>query len=520
MQFVKSPEAVRLPIEILLGLIGLAALATAMYADPTVSVLVLVLMIGTVGGTLLLWRAPEMGLLIVSFLGADIIPREQLVVSLGGFHLDPADITLVGVLALVIAKGIRQGTLIIPRWTMIGPLVAFAGFALFSAAYAMIGQGVSVTFVAGELRPAIYCAGCAIAAATLTRRQQLTRLLIGFFVIADITAAMIFYDQLGRADFNLTTTPLPGSWQISLIGSGFGGFGSVRVVPAGHVLLYLMANIAFALLLRPPKVPLARVFFAAHFLLLGASLALTYTRAQWIASALAMLLIVALVPRAIQLRLAGIVGIGVPIIAVASWLVVGDVVPVASAGALQALSSRISTIVQPTDTLTTDSIEWRAFEVDQATAAIAEHPILGVGLGNDYRPITLLQGEANGVRWQLGGPGRLTRWVHASYLYVAVKMGLLALGVFGWFALAFLISGTRLCLNMTDSAAKLVVLAVVASFAGFLVWVVFEAHLMLPGSMVTLGIMVGIVAALGTIYPNWKTVVHPASRNSSIGSAQ
>ncbi len=44
---------------------------------------------------------------------------------------------------------------------------------------------------------------------------------------------------------------------------------------------------------------------------------------------------------------------------------------------------------------------------------------------------------------------------------------------------------------------KTAALAGVCSFAGLLEWAAFESHFMQTGSMTTLGLMVGIVAAAG-----------------------
>jgi O-antigen ligase len=376
-------------------------------------------------------------------------------------------------------------------------LIAFAGFAMFSALYALFYQSVNPTLIVGELRPAMYFAGCAIIAATIARRQQLTILLVGLFVIADLTAGAVILHQFARIAPSPVGVPLSGDWQINPFGIG-GGFGSVRVVPPGHVLMYLMANVAFCLMLRPPKIRWSRTVLALHVAFLGLALVLTYTRAQWTASGIALLLICAFLPRTTRRSLGRLLLVLAPVLALSVWLVGSELVPLGGTGMAQALTSRVTSVFTVGDTLASASLEWRIFELDAATRSLFQHPFLGVGLGNDYRDITLLQGEASGWLWQLGGNSRLTRFIHDSYLYVAVKMGILALGAFIWFCVAFLVGGTRSYLRMPDSSEKLIVLAIVSSFAGLLEWVVFEAHLMHTPGMVTLGLMVGLVAVVGS----------------------
>jgi len=262
--------------------------------------------------------------------------------------------------------------------------------------------------------------------------------------------------------------------------------------------MFLMANVAFCLTLRPPKIRWSRAVLALHVAFLGLALVLTYTRAQWIASGIALLLICAFLPRTTRRSLGRLLLVLAPVLALSVWLVGSELVPLGGAGVAQALTSRVTSVFTVGDTLDSASLGWRIFELDAATRSLFQHPFLGVGLGNDYRDITLLQGEASGWLWQLGGNSRLTRFIHDSYLYVAVKMGILALGAFVWFCVAFLVSGTRSYLRMPDGSEKLIVLAIVSSFAGLLEWVVFEAHLMLTPGMTTLGLMVGLVAAVGS----------------------
>jgi len=291
-----------------------------------------------------------------------------------------------------------------------------------------------------------------------------------------------------------------GNWQINpqidQLGGLGSGFGTVRIVPPGHVLMYLMANIAFCVMLGPLRTWWLRVLFALQFLYLSIGLLLTYTRAQWLASGIAIVLICALLPWAVKKRLGRLLLVAAPVLAL-SFLAAAGLAPLRDAGFSEALVSRAASILTAGETLGSASLEWRKFEAETALGAVAEHPIFGVGLGNDYRAPTLFQGEAAGWPWDLDGPARLTRFVHNSYLYMTVKMGLPTTAMFLWFYVAFVVSGVLAYLGGSDGSAKAVVLAVVCSFAGLLVWAMFEAHFMQPGSMATLGLMAGVVAALG-----------------------
>lgn len=499
MQLINARTMAVFPGGLLAWGIGLVLLAGLVYWSPLIAGLLMVLIAGGSLAARLAWRHPELGLLLIVFFVSDIISSDQIAISLGGFRVHPDDLTLIGVVALFACWGLYRQRMVISHWSFVGPLMALAGFAVFSALYALVDQRVDPVLIMGELRPPLYSVGCVVAAMLIVRRDQLLILLAGLFVIADLTAGAIIVHQFTAVPPSLGNVPPSGIWQVETMTDLGGGFGSVRVVPPSHVLLYLMENLACCLVLCPPKIRWARAALLAQCAFLGVALLLTYTRAQWVATAIALTLIVVFLPRAARKTLGRGLYVAAPAIAVALCLVAGGAIGTGEGGTVQALASRATSIITPNSTLNTASLQWRAFEDQAAFNAISDHPVVGVGLGNDYRNITLLQGEASGWLWDLGGPSRLTRMAHNSYLYLTVKMGIPALLTFFWFAIAFLIGGTRVYFRLPAGPEKLVVLATVASFPGLLFWAIFEAQLMRQGGMVAIGLMVGIVVAIASL---------------------
>ena len=479
--------------------LGLVVLAGLVYWSPLIFGLLMVAITLAFVGVWLGWRQPGLGLLAIGFLISEIIPSEQTTLSLGGTRVHPEDLLVLGVVALFVVWGVRRGRMVVSQWIFVGPLAAFAGFAFFSALYALFGQRVDPVLVMGELRPAVYCMGCAIGAMMIVRRDQLVILLAGLFLLADLTVAAIVVHQFIGGPPSIGSVPPSGEWQVDAMTGFGGGFGSIRVVPPAHVLVYLMENVACCLVLRPPQFRGARAVLMVQCVFLGVGLLLTYTRAQWVATGIALVLAVVFLPPLARKTLGRCLYVVVPVVAILLGLVGGGVIGTGSGGTTQALISRAASIITPNSTLNTASLQWRAFEDQAALNAISAHPFLGVGIGNDYRNITLLQGEASGWLWDLGGPSRLTRMAHNSYFYLTVKMGIPSLLAFFWFAIAFLVGGTRVFVKLPDGPEKLIVLATVASLPGILFWAIFEAQLMRLGGMVAIGLMVGIVVAIASI---------------------
>jgi O-antigen ligase len=475
-----------------LGLAGAAILA-GLYAAPTTVVLAaaalpVVAVLAFVG-----WRWPELLIVGLAFFNSGLFMRESLALSLPVGRLDGADLSLLGLLVVALIRGVQRRQLLMRWWPVSGLLLLYFGVALFSTAYALLCQGVSANLVLGELRAPLYCVGCVLAAPLLTERRQFARLLIGLFVVADLTATVVLLQNLLGAENRLLAGMSDGSWQVNEQHTASSAFGAVRIVPPGHVLLYLMSIVAFCLLVGRDRRWWERAFLAAQIGVLNLGLLLTYTRAQWIASALAMGLALLLMPREQKAR----VGRYLLALAPCALIAIVAIAPYASSDhpMLEALGERFTSILAPGETLNSASLEWREFEMASATAAIAAQPLVGVGLGNDYRPVSLLQMENRGWLWRLDGDGRLTRFVHNSYLYVGAKMGLPGLGTLLLFAAALLVSSARTYRRAAPGLGRTLLLPIACSFAGLLEWSFFEAHLMLAPSMATVGTMVAIAGA-------------------------
>jgi O-antigen ligase len=272
---------------------------------------------------------------------------------------------------------------------------------------------------------------------------------------------------------------------------GGGGFGLARVVPPGHVLLHLMTVLAFALLTMKNNSRLTTALLNAQFLFLALGGLLTYTRAQWLATALALGAIVVLLPRrSVFEGLKPLLGAGVAL------LLFAGVSAASQAGGsefLALLSQRALSVTEPDATLATESLQWRAYENEQALRAISEHPVLGLGLGASYREPAVDRSEAEQVNWGL------TRFVHNGYLYLTVKMGLPAPALFLLFVCGFLVLGWQAFGRMADGVHKRLLLGVLASFVGLLQWLLTQPHVFFAESTATIGLMVGLAITLGRL---------------------
>jgi len=184
-----------------------------------------------------------------------------------------------------------------------------------------------------------------------------------------------------------------------------------------------------------------------------------------------------------------------------------------------AFVERVLSIVTPEETLGSDSLQWRIFETEQGLRSVSENPLVGVGLGNSYRAITTLQGEARGIRTgyslAAGKISSLTRFLHNSYLFIAVKMGLPALACFLWFCAALVVKSGQLYRNLSEGQSRGIVLAVLASFVGLMLWSVLHQHFVQTESTAIVGLMAGLAASLRRRSDGQNDLLQPSHRASA-----
>jgi O-antigen ligase len=99
-------------------------------------------------------------------------------------------------------------------------------------------------------------------------------------------------------------------------------------------------------------------------------------------------------------------------------------------GTAAALTERFSSIFAGSKLYKSESLEGRRVESKFAIPKIAQHPLLGIGLGNAYRP-QIFPGDND----------YLTKYIHNGYLWMLLYIGLVGLLPFLWFCIRFISRG-------------------------------------------------------------------------------
>ena len=480
------------------------ALTCSLIIQPQQTSLLLFAVVAALGFLLLSSRYPELGLLTLiaftsSFLPADIIDL-RLPVG-GGFDL--RDLILLALLFSAFLRQLHQPTLHKLSWHASLPLLLLLLWAVYSAFYAVFYMNVETNWVFNELRIMLYYSVFFLTALACTNRVSIVRLIWGLLILSNLTALLVIIQQFFSANGLLAALLTELEWIIWTQGQAE-GFGTLRIIPPGHVLLYFLSVIAFTQLVFGEIKWKPRLFWLFQFVFLNFALIISFTRAQWLASLFALALIsIILLPYYKHIFLRYSVPILAGILIFTALLGPQLSERLLASEFYMALETRVLSLFQVSATAQTYSLQWRAFENQEALKVISEQPALGVGLGNSYRDITILQGEASGRFTQAVGvsdPYRFTRYIHNSFLFLAVKLGLVGLFLFIWFVLDFLFLGFKQYRDRTDRPEerqlKGLSLAITCALSGLMLWSLFHSHLMETESTSVIGLMTGLVLSL------------------------
>ncbi len=444
----------------------------------------------------LLWTRPELGLILLLFLSSNFIESDRFDIRLPiGGGLDLRDLTMLGMLGLVGFRELTRRTLSLPWRPVSLPLALFIIMAFVSAFYALFVQNVAHNWALNDLRILLNYTLFFVTAWSLRERKQLLVLLVGIFILADITALIIIVQQFLGSDNLLLPGMVDGSWEIWGQPDG-----SVRIIPPGHELMYFALVALFCLTILGGNKRWLQHLFTVQFVLLSMGMLLTFTRSGWVATGIAFIIATAVVLPRYKKRAVQFTAVGLPLLLLT--LTIFLTIPLEQIEETPFVGTIISRglSVFEEDTTETDSLQWRAFEYDKAVESIARNPWLGVGLGNSYRDITVFQGEAQGL-WtdrsiEAGLVSRYTRYLHSSYLSIMVKMGIPAFVIYLTFIISFILNGFWFYFRAKDPLNKALVLAVTVGFIGVLQWSIFHSRLIESSSVATISIFIGMVAGL------------------------
>jgi O-antigen ligase len=227
------------------------------------------------------------------------------------------------------------------------------------------------------------------------------------------------------------------------------------------------------------------VLFSGTFYLiplLGMGIILTYNRSYWVAAILGVMILLLITATEGKIRLVAL--LAVVLIFGGSILAMFGGTEGKLGSTVDAVSTRFTSLFAGAELQQSAPVDDRRIENGYAVAQIERHPLLGIGLGNEYRP--KIYGEDD----------KLTYYVHNAYLFLLIDTGIIGFLFYFWFYILFLIRAAKNWKGISDNFLKSVVVGFMISGIAILIMALVIPVFMEWFSIVVIAGMIGLTEAL------------------------
>jgi O-antigen ligase len=444
------------------------------------SLLVFAALAAAVAFSLLLFKRPEMVLLIIlvgiaTFVNVDLIPRYS------GIYA--TDFLLLSLLGVIAARWLVDRDFKLVRTPLDWPTLSFYGFAMLSTFIAIAESRVTPKQSLDEMRYMTYYLSFFVVTNLVREKRQLRALLRGILFLAVLVAVAMIVQYVLGAQIHLLSGRVE-----TLTTDGTRYEGIARIIPPGEPLLF-GAFVVLAAILVLNKFTAASLWRVLLCGLLGLAIILTFRRSVWAVTGLALLIIGIVANQEGRRRLWGW-GVAVIVAATLAFVFVDGESNSQTARLTKAFVERFQTLFEDKtfESKNASTLRWRDFEYKHAIPQIISHPLFGLGLGAVYRPY--LPGVDH-ERFD----GR--RYIHNGHLFIMMKAGMLSYLGLLWLTFTFLKRGFKNWRRMQNGQTKAVVLGLTLAYLGTFISAVSEPRFCDWNNwVIAIGIMMGINEAI------------------------
>lgn len=424
---------------------------------------------------------PEIGILVITILTSSIIFEEGLPlipIAIGSLHL--ADVLLLILLCKIPYKVISDSKFRLVKTPMVKPLLVFYLVALFSSFIAIVYFSVDINIVLRKFRHVTYYLIFFVVINLIREKKQIKFLLIGLFSIATVVSITMIIQAIVGEPPKL----MPGRVE-TLITLGEMQHGVTRIIPPGETLVYIMfLTMVCVVVFKKVDIHLvSHIFITA---LLGIGLILTFARNCWISILFSLVIFTFLTSKKYKFKFISVILV---LIMIGVSLLIFSSPGSKVTGIITSTSNRMQSLLTGKEILYSSSLEDRYIEIEHAVDRIFQYPIFGIGLGNSF-----IQDE----RW----PDDKGIYIHNSYLWILMKMGIIGFVPFLWLFVTFLIRGFINWRNIDDRFLKAVVIGFTLSCLGLMITNMVAPKFMEWRAITIIGIIFGLNEII--IRNKWK----------------
>lgn len=481
------------PVQVILQvlvavLIGLAIGYGSLEYTPVVVFALLV-------GFLLLFivlKRPEIALLGILVLTSSILFEDQMPRISFGISLHLSDILLIGMLGLTVIRYLVEKSLTPVRTPLDVPLLIFIGLTILSTLIAIFQLAVEAELARRSIRVILYYLTFFIVTQLVREPHQLKLLLFCILTIAGVVAiAMVAQFIVGNS-----IQILPGRVE-ALVTQDTTFDDITRILPPGWSTV-MVSFMVIVCLLAVEKSPLRLAFYQFLLLMFGLALVLTFLRSYWGAITGVIALWTGMLKGYERKRFFTSVLTLMFVGAIILLLVFVD--PESrSARLVNASIDRFATLGEVDTFQGADvSLNWRIIENQYAYVAIAEHPLMGLGMGTPYRPLDFRLDYRNADGTVTNG----SSFIHNGHLRILIQSGILGYLSFLWLSWLFLYRGYKFWCTISHDQIKSVVMGNVLVYLAILIAAVANSTFMQWRWTPLLGMMFGVNEVIYRFYPS------------------
>jgi O-antigen ligase len=405
-------------------------------------------------GIAFLWvglRWPEMAILTVIGINSGIVDTEAIPwLSMGPITLHISDLLLIFLLALIFLRAMSQ-----PGFRLYGsplaiPLLLFFLALVISVGNAVVFQGVGANDALRLARFVTYWLIFFPVIELVRDEKTLRNLIKGLWILAAILfVGTLFPNVLDSVHLLPVRTT-----GISEIVTETAQNENIRLYTYGERMFFVLIPTAAALIaLSKRRQFWTGLMLAALLFWLFRSFQRNYLLA--ILLSLGLLIMVIRPPDALRF---GRRVLPMLLLVVALIFVVLMVQPGQIRVELDAWSARLESMVGGTGQVD-PNLEYRLVENRYAIQQIEAHPIFGIGLRNNYRPLMMYETPSTGLTW----------FMHNAYLWIWLMMGLVGLVPFLILCAMYVIRTFRHYRDIHDDELRAIYLGFGVAFVGTLV---------------------------------------------------
>jgi O-Antigen ligase len=325
-------------------------------------------------------------------------------VPVGGGGIFIIDVLLGVLVAGALAAFLAQGRLSVPRCPATPALAAFMAWMVAAAALGLV-RGMDLKFVLADVRALSYYLLYFVILVSVRDRRAVVFLLkvLAVCLVADF-AVGAFYYAIGQGSAT------------EFVEAGISRF------PAPHdIFLGAMLLLATWVIVWPAGRPRPRILWILMAVALT-GLMLSLVRGYWVALVVGLAYLFVSTRTSQRVRLV----MGTILIAV----LFASVTAAVNFALLQSVVTRAVAITAFQD----QNVQFRLIENHAAWLQVRERPLVGQGLGTPYLFDRSRYGVAPELRF----------YIHNNYIWFLQRMGVVGLGLFAWFIVAFLVTTRRL----------------------------------------------------------------------------